>query len=99
MPALGVLLGWSGAASRLPFFVLIALVYALFWQRKIGFYTAGLLALIVFINFNPVLFLQYFVWFTAFLPLAASEAYPGNETILAVPNADRIGVSTPGVRQ
>jgi hypothetical protein len=92
VPALGVLLGWSGAASRLPFFVLIALVYALFWQRKIGFYTAGLLALIVFINFNPVLFLQYFVWFTAFIPLAASEAFPGSETIFAVPAANRIGV-------
>ena len=61
--SLGVMFGWSSATSRLPFFALIALVYVLFWRRKIGFYTAGLLvgALASFINFNPVLFLQYFV--------------------------------------
>jgi len=94
--SLGVLLGLSGAASRLPFFTLIALVYALFWRRKIGFYTAGLLVLITFINTNPVLFMQYFVWLTPFFPLAASEAFPGGETILAAPDADRIGAATPG---
>jgi len=92
----GELLGLSGAASRLPFFTLIALVYALFWRRKIGFYTAGLLALAAFINFNPVLFLQYFVWFTPFFPLAASEAFPGSETVLAVSAAERIDVAIPG---
>ncbi len=91
--ALGPLLGWSGAGSRLPFFALIALVYALFWRRKIGFYTAGLLAMASFINFNPVLFLQYFAWFTPFFPLAASETFPGGETTLAVPAAGRSGVA------
>jgi hypothetical protein len=80
--SLGALLGLSSAASRLPFFMLIALVYTLFWRRKIGIYTAGLLALASFINFNPVLFLQYFVWLTPFFPLAASEAVTGRGTLL-----------------
>ena len=94
--ALGPLLGWSGAGSRLPFFTLIALVYLLFWRRRIGFYTAGLLAMASFINFNPVLFLQYFAWFTPFFPLAASEAFPGSETVPAVPAAERVGAAIPG---
>ena len=94
--AVGVVLGGEGAASRLPFFVMIALVYALFWRRKIGFYTAGLLAMMTFINTNPVLFMQYFVWLTPFFPLAASEAFPEGETMLASSGADRIGLVTPG---
>jgi hypothetical protein len=94
--SLGVLLGLSGAASRLPFFVLVALVYALFWRRKVGLYTAGLLALAAFINFNPVLFLQYFAWFTPFFPLAASEVFLGSETALAADAEHHIGSATPG---
>jgi uncharacterized membrane protein len=79
-PALGETLGFSGAASRLPFFVLIALVYGLFWRRKIGLYTAGLLAMATFISTNPVLFIQYFTWLTPFFPLAASEVFLATET-------------------
>jgi uncharacterized membrane protein len=79
-PALGEALGFSGAASRLPFFVLIASVYALFWRRKIGLYTAGLLAMASFISTNPVLFIQYFTWLTPFFPLAASETFLAPET-------------------
>ena len=73
----------------------------LFWRRKIGFYTAGLLALASFINFNPVLFLQYFAWFTPFFPLAASEAFPGSETTLAALPlaAAAFALETPGVMQ
>jgi uncharacterized membrane protein len=95
-PSLGVLLGLSGAASRLPFFVLAALIYALFWRRKIGLYTAGLLILASFINVNPVLFLQYLVWFTPFFPLAASEVFPGRKTTLVADAVHRIGGATPG---
>jgi uncharacterized membrane protein len=80
--SLGALLGFSSAGSRLPVFILIVLIYALFWRRKIGLYTAGLLTLAAFINFNPVLFLQYFVWLTPFFPLAASEAFPEKEAPL-----------------
>ncbi len=75
----GEVLGLSGGASRLPFYVMVALVYALLWRRRIGFYTAGLLTLAVFINFNPVLFLQYFAWFVPFIPLAASETFPDRD--------------------
>ena len=82
-----------GRGIALPFFTLIALVYLLFWRRKIGFYTAGLLALASFINFNPVLFLQYFAWFTPFFPLAASEAFPGGEPTAALPAADRVSAT------
>jgi len=81
----GVLLGFSSAGSRAPVFILIALIYALFWRRKIGFYTAGLLTLAAFINFNPVLFLQYFVWLTPFFPLAAAEAFGETEKLLGPP--------------
>ncbi len=81
--ALGVTLGLSGAASRLPFFLMSALVYVLFSRRKIGLYTAGLLTIASFINTNTVLFMQYFVWLTPFFPLAASEAFPGRETTTA----------------
>ena len=99
--SLGVMFGWSSATSRLPFFALIALVYALFWRRKIGFYTAGLLALASFINFNPVLFLQYFVWLTPFFPLAASElaaseAFFRGGTTFDATTGDRIGSAAPG---
>ncbi len=73
----GAMLNLSGAASRLPVLAMLVLVYALFWLRKIRFYTAGLLVLLVFIDFNPVLFLQYFSWFVPFFPLAAAETSSG----------------------
>jgi uncharacterized membrane protein len=86
--ALGVTLGLTGVASRLPFFLMIALVYALFWRRKIGLYTAGLLAVASFINTNTILFIQYFVWLTPFFPLAASETFPGREPALVADGTD-----------
>ena len=52
---------------------------------------------ITFININPVLFLQYFLWLTPFFPLAASEAFLGSKTTLAFPAADHVGVATPEV--
>ncbi len=96
VPSLGMMLNLSGAASRLPFFALIGLVYALFWRRKIGIYAGGLLVMASFISVNPVLFKQYFVWLAPFFPLAASEAFSGSETALAADAEHRIGSATPG---
>jgi hypothetical protein len=72
-PSLDSLMGWSGAAGHIPMFLLVALVAVVFWRRKLTLHMAVLLTMVVFVNFNAVLFLQYFCWLAAFVPLAAAD--------------------------
>ena len=44
-------------------------------KRQIGIYTSVLLMMAVFINFNSVLFLQYFCWVVPFIPLVLCDRY------------------------
>lgn len=77
-PSLDSLLGISGPLARLPMLCLLIVAYLAFWRRELGLYRAGLLVMAVFIDFNSVLFLQYFCWLVPFVPLAAVETRPGN---------------------
>lgn len=70
IPALDALLGMSGILAKVPMLLLIALTYFLAWTRRINHYTAAFLVMVIFVNFNSVLFRQYLTWVVPLLPLA-----------------------------
>ena len=72
-------LDFIGIRAKLPMFLLMGLVFLIAGKRQIGIYTSSLLTMSVFINFNSVLFLQYFCWVIPFIPLTICEAIATNK--------------------
>lgn len=71
--AAGDVLGLVGVPAKIPMAVLLLLTYALAWQGKIGRHAAVLLVMVIFVDFNSVLFAQYMIWLVPFVPLAVGE--------------------------
>ena len=76
-PSLDSLFGLWGATARLPTLVMLLLVYGLYYKRKVGLFTACLLAMAAFVDFNSVLFMQYLCWMVPFIPLVILEVRAG----------------------
>ena len=70
-------MGWVGLPARLPMFVMLLAVYALAWRRKVGMYVASLFAMSTFLDFNAVLFRQYFAWIVPLIPLVMLDLWEG----------------------
>jgi uncharacterized membrane protein len=64
-----------GIKAKLPMLFLMGLIFLSSIKRQIGIYTSVLLMMAIFINFNSVLFLQYFSWIVAFIPLVSCDYY------------------------
>jgi uncharacterized membrane protein len=63
----------NGLIGRIPILVLLLGTYFASWQKPIGRYAAAMLIMAIFIGFNTVLYVQYFVWLMPLIPLAAGE--------------------------
>jgi hypothetical protein len=63
----------KGFFARIPILVMLMGTYWASWQKAIGRYAAAMLVMVIFLCFNPVLFVQYFVWPIPLLLLTASE--------------------------
>lgn len=72
-PSVDSLIGLAGIPARVPMALMLALVYGLAWRRTVGRYLASLLTMAVFIDFNAVLFLQYFGWLAPLIPLCIAD--------------------------
>ena len=68
-----------GLKAKLPMLFLMGLVFLGSIKRQIGIYTSVLLMMAVFINFNSVLFLQYFCWVVPFIPLVICDQLVNKE--------------------
>ncbi|WP_228037609.1 hypothetical protein [Nodosilinea sp. LEGE 06152] len=80
-PSLDVILSqdlpWLvGLKAKLLMLALVGLVYLSFWREKIGILAATALVMMVFLYFNSVLFLQYFLWPLSLTLLALVERVP-----------------------
>jgi hypothetical protein len=62
-----------GIMAKVPMLLLMSLIYFEAFRQKVSLYFSSFLIMVVFINFNSVLFFQYILWTTALLPLALSE--------------------------
>lgn len=67
-----------GIRAKLPMLFLMILVFLSAMKRQIGIYASVLLIMSVFVNFNSVLFLQYFSWVVPFILLAILEMIATN---------------------
>ena len=63
----------SAGVRLLPMLILTTLICFGVIRRQIALYTSALLTLSVFVNFNAVLFTQYFCWVVPFVPLTVSD--------------------------
>ena len=61
--------------------VMLLAVYALAWRRKVGMYVASLFAMSTFVDFNAVLFRQYFAWIVPLIPLVMLDLWEGRRPI------------------
>jgi hypothetical protein len=64
-----------GIKAKLPMLFLMGFIFLSSFRRQIGIYTSVLFMMAVFINFNSVLFLQYFAWLVPFIPLVLCDRY------------------------
>lgn len=81
-PSLDVYLGdifpdLVGIKAKIPMLLLLFLVYLSALQQQIGVLTSALLTMFTFINFNSVLFIQYFAWVMPLIPLSVCDFKKG----------------------
>ena len=74
-PAIDTLLGLSGIPAKLPMLILMALIFLAAWFKKISHNTAALFILLIFVDFNSVLFRQYMTWAFPIMPLVICETF------------------------
>ena len=70
-----------GLRAKLPMLGLMSLVFISFMKRQIGIYASVLLIMSVFVDFNSVIFNQYFCWVVPFIPLSICEMIATNKII------------------
>ncbi len=69
-----------GIKAKIPMLFLMALVYFSALQRQLGRYLSSLVTMVVFTDFNSVLFLQYMGWVTPLIPLAICDLMHNKQT-------------------
>ncbi|MGB3311060.1 MAG: hypothetical protein WBG32_15755 [Nodosilinea sp.] len=65
-----------GLKAKLLMLSLMGLIYLSFWKEKIGILASAAMVMMVFLYFNSVLFLQYFLWPLSLVLLALVELVP-----------------------
>ncbi|NEO99678.1 MAG: hypothetical protein F6K58_13565 [Symploca sp. SIO2E9] len=78
VPSIDELIGlvipeFVGIKAKLPMLLIMSLVFIGAIKRQIGIYTSVLLTMVVFVDFNSVLFRQYLCWVVPFIPLAICD--------------------------
>ncbi len=70
VPSLDMLIGLSGIPAKLPMLGMMLIVFMLAWKQRINYFVSALFIMIVFIDFNSVLFRQYMAWVVPLIPLS-----------------------------
>ena len=65
-----ILAGVDG--TRLIMIVLITMNWAAQAKEKINFWLASTISLLIFLQFNAVIFAQYYIWLAAFLLISCA---------------------------
>ena len=73
VPGVDTLLGLSGIPAKLPMLGLMMLTFFMVWKQNTKPFVAAMLIMLIFVDFNSVLFRQYMTWVGPLFPLALSE--------------------------
>jgi hypothetical protein len=57
---------------------MMLIVFFLTWKKKIYHFGSALLIMVVFVDFNSVLFRQYMAWIVPLIPLALCDTLRNN---------------------
>jgi len=71
--SLDAFMGWIGLPAKIPMLVMLFITYWMAWRGKLKPFTAGLLVMLVFVNFHSILFRHYMAWVIPLLPLTVAE--------------------------
>ncbi len=74
-PSIDTLLMFTGIPAKIPMLGLMSITFLAAWKKKIKYFTAALLIILVFVDFNSVLFRQYMTWVSPLLLLALCETF------------------------
>lgn len=66
----------TGLKAKALMLFLIGMVYLSFLKEKAGMFVSSAMTMMVFVYFNSVLFLQYFLWPLCLIPFALVELMP-----------------------
>jgi hypothetical protein len=67
-----------GLKAKSMMLLLMGLTYLSFWRERVHIFIASTVTMMIFLYFNSVLFLQYFIWPLSLLLLAFSEFVGSN---------------------
>jgi uncharacterized membrane protein len=73
IPSIDTLIGLAGIPAKLPMVLMMVVIFSLVWKRKINRFFAALFIMVIFVDFNSVLFRQYMTWVVPIIPLAAAS--------------------------
>ena len=68
--------GFTGITSRLPLLLMLLGIYIAAWRRQVPIFSAGLLVMSVFVNFNIIYYVQYTTWVVSLTPLLICDFQP-----------------------
>jgi hypothetical protein len=74
-PSIDTLLGYTGIPAKLPMLSLMGITFLGAWKKKIKHFTAAVFIIIIFVDFNSVLFRQYMTWVSPLVLLALCETF------------------------
>ena len=74
IPSIDALLAISGIPAKIPMLSMMGITFLLAWKRSINHFVAALFIMLIFVNFNSVLFRQYMTWIVPLVPLALSSS-------------------------
>lgn len=74
-PAIDTLLGLEGLPAKIPMLVMLLIIFLAAWNKKIKHYSAAFFILLIFVDFNSVLFRQYMTWVFPIIPLVVCETW------------------------
>ncbi|MCG9886035.1 MAG: hypothetical protein MH825_10765 [Cyanobacteria bacterium] len=66
----------TGVIAKLPMVLLMTMTYLSFMKEETKIFTASAMTMMIFLYFNSVLFLQYFLWPLCLIPFALIESVP-----------------------
>jgi hypothetical protein len=65
-----------GLKAKSPMLFVMAIIYLGFLKEKAGVFISCTLIMMVFVYFNSVVYLQYFIWYICLIPFALVETIP-----------------------
>ena len=93
IPSLDEIMGWQGISARLVMLGLMAAVYFVAFKGLGKMYFAALLVMLIFLDYNSVLYSQYPAWVVPLVPLVFLDFLPAATPTEKAPESSQPGIA------